>query len=103
MLNFRVSWIRLFLKYFGFFLMHPIEEEICIQFVTSPLQESRLLWLHDQHPRQPSRVSETIDQVPRNNISVPRNNNIVPRNNTVPQFCDAHVRSPLENLSSSTW
>ena len=70
-------------------------------FVTSPLQESRLLWLHDQHPRQPSRVSEITDQVPRNNISVPRNNNIVPRNNTVPQFCDARV--PLESLSSSTW
>ena len=71
--------------------------------VTSPLQESRLLWLHDQHPRQPSRVSEITDQVPRNNISVPRNNNIVPRNNTVPQFCDARVCAPLENLSSSTW
>ena len=71
--------------------------------VTSPLQESRLLWLHDQHPCQPSRVSETTDQVPRNNITVPRNNNIVPRNNTVPQFCDARVRAPLENLSSSTW
>ena len=70
--------------------------------VTSALQESRLLWLHDQHPRQPSRVSETTDQVPRNNITVPRNNNIVPRNNTVPQFCDASVRAPLENLSSST-
>ena len=71
--------------------------------VTSPLQESRLLWLHDQHPRQPSRVSETTDQVPRNNITVPRNNNIVPRNNPAPQFRDARVRAPLENINSSTW
>ena len=71
--------------------------------VTSPLRESRLLWLHDQHPRQPSRVSETTDQVPRNNITVPRNNNIVPRNNPAPQFRDARVRTPLENINSSTW
>ena len=71
--------------------------------VTSPLQESRLLWLHDPHPRQPPRVSETTDQVPRNNITVPRNNNIVPRNNPVTQFSDARVRAPLENIASSTW
>ena len=70
--------------------------------VTSQLQESRLLWLHDQHPRQPSRVSEITDQVPRNNITVPRNNNIVPRNNPAPQFCDERVRAPLENINSST-
>ena len=67
-----------------------------MKIVTSPLQESRLLWLHDQHPRQPSRVSETTDQVPRNN-------NIVPRNNPAPQFRDARVRAPLENINSSTW
>ena len=82
--------------------------------VTSPLHESRLLWIHDPHPRQPPRVhprvSETTDkvprnnnQVPRNNNQVPRNNNIVPRNNPVTQSSDARVRSPLENIASSTW
>ena len=75
--------------------------------VTSPLHESRLLWIHDPHPRQPPRVpprvSETADKVPRNNNKVPRNNNIVPRNNPVTQSSDASVRAPLENIASSTW
>ena len=78
--------------------------------VTSPLPESRLLWLHDPHPRQPPRVSETTDQVPRNNNQVPRNNNKVPRNNnTVPrnnpvtQSSDTRMRAPLENIPSSMW
>ena len=73
---------------------------LCMLYVTSPLQESRLLWIHDPHPRQPPRVpprvSETADKVPRNN-------NIVPRNNPVTQSSDARVRSPLENIASSTW
>ena len=66
--------------------------------VTSPLHESRLLWIHDPHPRQPPRVhphvSETTEKVPRNNHPVPRNNNQVPRNNPVTQSSDERARAP---------
>ena len=34
---------------------------------------------------------------------MPRNNNPVPRNNPVTPSSDARVRSPLENIASSTW
>ena len=92
--------------------------------VTSPLHESRLLWIHDPHRNQPSRVpprqppaSQKIDTVPRTNNTVPRTNNTVPRsNNKVPrdsdnvpknspitQSSDARVRAPLENIPSSVW
>ena len=59
--------------------------------VTSPLHESRLLWIHDPHHNQPPRVprrqtviSENHDSVPRNiQPKVPRSNPKVPRNNPV--------------------
>ena len=82
--------------------------------VTSQLHESRLLWLHDprpkQSPRSPPRSpvqKENKKPVPRNNnSSVPRNNNnnsLVPRNNSVINSSDARVRSPLDNIASTTW
>ena len=77
--------------------------------VTSPLHESRLLWIHDPHHNQPPRVPhrqtvvpEKQDTVPRNiQTKVPRNNSKVPRNNPVTQSSDA--RAPLENIQSSSW
>ena len=65
--------------------------------VTSPLHESRLLWIHDPLPNQPPRVTprqtvikENRDSVPRNNQqTVPRNNQTVPRNNNVMNRSDA--------------
>ena len=82
-----------------------------ILFVTSPLHESRLLWIHDPHHNQPPRVtprqtviSEKHDSVPRNNQqTVPRNNPTVPRNNKVVKHSDARARAPLENIPSSSW
>ena len=79
--------------------------------MTSPLHESRLLWIHDPHHNQPPRVtprqtviSEKHDSVPRNNQQkMPRNNPKVPRNNKVVQHSDARVRAPLENIPSSSW
>ena len=99
--------IKITTFFFSFVFLKLIVKKIIIMIVTSPLQESRLLWIHDPHPRQPPRVpprvSETADKVPRNNNKVPRNNNIVPRNNPVTQSSDASVRAPLENIASSTW
>ena len=79
--------------------------------VTSPLHESRLLWIHDPHHNQPPRVprrqtviTEKQDSVPRNiQPKVPRNNSKVPRNNPVTKHSDAHERAPLENIQSSSW
>ena len=79
--------------------------------VTSPLHESRLLWIHDLHHNQPPRVphrqtvvTEKQDAVPRNiQTKVPRNNSKVPRNNPVTQPSDARARAPLENIQSSSW
>ena len=79
--------------------------------VTSPLHESRLLWIHGPHHNQPPRVprrqtviSENHDSVPRNiQPKVPRNNPKVPRNNPVIKHSDARVRAPLENIPSSSW
>ena len=61
--------------------------------VTSPLHESRLLWIHDPHRSQSSRVptshppaSQKNNSVPRSNDTVPRSNDTVPRTNyTVPR------------------
>ena len=77
--------------------------------VTSPLHESRVLWIHDLHHNQPPHVphrqtivSEKPDTVPRNTpTKVPRNNIKVPWNNPVTQSSDA--RAPLENIQSSSW
>ena len=92
--------------------------------VTSPLHESRLLWIHDPHRSQSSRVpsshppaSQKNSSVPRINNTVPRTNYTVPRNNYQPprnrenaprnspiaQSSDARVRAPLENIPSSVW
>ena len=79
--------------------------------VTSPLHESRLLWIHDPHVKQPPRVTprqtvitEKHDPVPRNiPQTMPRNNQTVPRNNPVTQSSDARARAPLENIQSSSW
>ena len=93
---------------------------------TSPLHESRLLWIHDPHRNQPSRVpashppaSQKTNPVPRTNNTLPRTNNTVPRiNDTVsrnhengprngpipgpaPQSSDVRVPAPLDNVSSS--
>ena len=95
--------------------------------VTSPLHESRLLWIHDPHRSQTSPVpasrppaSQTTHPVPRINNTVPRINNTVPRSNNNPvsrnhengprngpapgpasQSSDVRVRAPLDNVSSS--
>ena len=80
--------------------------------VTSPLNESRLLWIHDPHPNQPPRVTprqtvikENHDPVPRNNQpTVPRNNQqTVPRNNNAVNRSDARARAPLDIIPSASW
>ena len=99
--------------------------------VTSPLHESHLLWIHDPHHCQSSRVPtshppasqknntvprindtvpRTNDTVPRTNYTVPRNiyqpprqRENVPRNNPIVPSSDARVRAPLESISSSVW
>ena len=92
--------------------------------VTSPLHESRLLWIHDPHHRQPSSVPtshppasqknntvpRTNDTVPRTNYSVPRNvyqppqrRENVPRNDPIAPSSDVRVRAPLGNINSSVW
>ena len=92
--------------------------------VTSPLHESRLLWIHDPHHSQPSRVppshppaSPKNNSVPRTNNTVPRTNHTVPksnqkvprdsenapRNSPIAQSSDVRVRAPLENIPSSVW
>ena len=102
-----------------------------IVFVTSPLHESRLRWVHDLHHRQPSSVptshppasqenntvprtndtvTRTNDTVPRTNYSVPRNVYQPPqrrenarRNDPIVPSSDVRVRAPLENINSSVW
>ena len=79
--------------------------------VTSPLHESRLLWIHDPYPNHPPRVNprqtvikETHDPVPRNNQqTVPRNNQTVPRNTKVTNNSDASARAPLDIIPSASW
>ena len=59
--------------------------------VTSPLHESRLLWIHDPHPNQPSRVTPRKTAPKENNDTVPRNNHhTVPRNTNTMNKSDAH-------------
>ena len=96
---------------------------VVIVIVTSPLHESRLLWIHDPHCSQTSPVpashppaSQTTHPVPRINNTVPRINNTVPRSNNNPvsrnhengprngpasHSSDVRVRAPLDNVSSS--
>ena len=49
--------------------------------VTSPLHKSRLLWIHDPHRSQPSRVPTSHPPASQKNNPVPRINNSVPRTN----------------------
>ena len=72
--------------------------------MTSPLQESRLMWIHDPHPNQPPRVSckQAVNQ--KNNELVPRNNeHIVPRNTNAVSNSDARARAPLGVIPSASW
>ena len=72
--------------------------------VTSPLHESRLLWIHDPHPNQPSRVTPRKTAPKKNNDTVPRNNhNTVPRNTNTVNKSDAHARAPLGTIPSASW
>ena len=73
--------------------------------VTSPLHESRLMWIHDPLPRQTPPVpashlpaARTPDIVPRNNYTVPRNTITVSRSNTnVPNHRERAVCKNREN------
>ena len=77
--------------------------------VTSPLHESRLLWLHDPHPQQSPRSTVQLENqtVPRNTISsVPRNNNkssVPKKSDSTRNSSDARVRAPLDDIASATW
>ena len=61
--------------------------------VTSPLHESRLLWLHDPRPKQSPRSTPRSPAQKENKKPVPRNNNdpLVPRNNPVIGNSDARA------------
>ena len=72
--------------------------------VTSPLHERRLLWIHDPHPNQPSRVTPRKTAPKKNNDTVPRNNHhTVPRNTNTVNKSDAHARAPLGTIPSASW
>ena len=75
-----------------------------IVYVTSPLHESRLHWIHDPNPNQSHRVKPK-QTVPRNNNdTVPRNtHSTVPRNNNVVRNSDSLSRNPLEPIPSTSW
>ena len=105
-----------------------IDKMVMMNSMTSPLHESRLLWIHDPYPNQPPRVTprqtvvkENHDPVPRNNQptvprnkqqtvprnnqqTVPRNNQqTVPRNNNTINRSDARARAPLDIILSASW
>ena len=72
--------------------------------VSSPLHESRLMWIHDPHPNQPPRVfrKQAVNQ--KNNELVPKNNeHIVPRNTNAVSNSDARARAPLGVIPSASW
>ena len=72
--------------------------------VTSPLHESRLMWIHDPHPNQPPRVSHKQAVTKKNIDSVPRNNeHTVPRNTNAVSNSDARARAPLGIIPSASW
>ena len=72
--------------------------------VTSPLHESRLMWIHDPHPNQPPRVSRKQAVNKKNNELVPRNNeHTVPRNTNAVNNSDARARAPLGVIPSASW
>ena len=72
--------------------------------VTSPLHESRLLWIHDPHPNQPPHVTPRQAVPKKNNDTVPRNNyHTVPRNTNTVNKSDTHARAPLGTIPSASW
>ena len=71
--------------------------------VTSPLHESRLLWIHDPHPNQPPIVTHRQAVPKKNNDTVPRNNHhTVPRNTNTVNKSDTHARAPLGTIPSAS-
>ena len=75
-----------------------------IETVTSPLHESRLLWIHDPHPNQPPSVTPRQAVTKKNSDTVPRNNDhTVPRNTNTVSDSDARVRVPLGTIPSASW
>ena len=81
--------------------MMALQGNIVIEGVTSPLHESRLMWIHDPHRNQPSRDPPSQLPAPQKNNTVPRTNNTVPRsNNKVPRNIDNVPRnSPIAQSS----
>ena len=72
--------------------------------VTSPLHESRLMWIHDPHPNQPPRVTRKQAVTKKNIDPVPRNNkHTVPRNTNAVNNSDARARAPLGTIPSASW
>ena len=72
--------------------------------MTSPLHESRLMWIHDPHPNQPPRVSRKQAVNQKNKELVPRNNDhIVRRNTNTVSNSDARERAPLGVIPSASW
>ena len=75
-----------------------------LMFVTSPLHESRLHWIHDPNPNQSHHVKPKRTVPRNNNDTVPRNtHNTVPRNNNVVRNSDSLSRNPLEPIPSASW
>ena len=86
-------------------------------YVTSPLHESRLHWIHDPHLRQASSVPTSHPPASTTNHPVPRINDSVPRNIYQPPSrqgnvstsapiapsSDVRVREPLTLVDSSVW
>ena len=73
--------------------------------MTSPLHESRLLWIHDPHPNKPPRVTPRQTVIKENRDPVSRNNNqqTVTRNNHVENNNNARARVPLDIIPSASW
>ena len=72
--------------------------------VTSPLHESRLLWIHNPHPNQQPRVTPRQTAPKKNNDTVLRNNHhTVPRNTNTVNKSDAHARASLGTIPSASW
>ena len=95
----RVGLIRCTVRYdnISFIIKTPY-----MYIVTSPLHESRLLWIHDPYPNQPSRVAPRKPAPKKNNDTVPRNNHhTVPRNTNTVNKSDAHARAPLDTIPSA--
>ena len=72
--------------------------------MTSPLHESRLMWIHDPHPNQPPCVTRKQAVTKKNIDPVHRNNkHTVPRNTNAVSNSDARARAPLGTIPSASW